>query len=107
MLGIDRERPGLGLGRNNGTTEITRQWRPETRHLARNARIVARQPGKAVGHIVVIGAVQLFGSWTTRAILLQGPQHGSGNENERECRAPGQYLTRQASHGRTFWTQAQ
>ena len=77
------------------------------RHVARNTGIVARQPGKAVGHIVVIGAVQLFGSWTTRAILLQGPQHGSGSENEGECRTPYQYLTRQASHGRTFWTQAQ
>jgi hypothetical protein len=43
-------------------TEITRQWRPEAWHLARNARIVARQPGKAVGHLVVIGAVQLIGS---------------------------------------------
>jgi hypothetical protein len=95
------------LGRKDGTTEIAWQWRPKAWHVTEDTRIVARQAGKTVGHIVVIGAVAFFGCWSTRAILLQGPQHSSRDENERECRDAGQDLSRQARDRRTFWTQAQ
>ena len=96
LLGIDRKRPGLALRRNDGTTEIARQWRPEPRHLAGNAGIVARQSGQAIGNVVMIGAVELFGCRTTRdGCFCSAHSTAPETRSERECVPPAKHFAGQ------------